>query len=110
LDEFLIEQGNTIIEPLSIALENPLANNDQGALERIARHIHNKHSPLIKSVAIFDSNHELVLASNLHREFARLTQVPTLDNKTSTKTTREGDFLVIYHGILDPNAPSHQPF
>ncbi|MCF2863405.1 two-component sensor histidine kinase BarA [Pseudoalteromonas sp. Cnat2-41] len=110
LDEFLIEQGNTIIEPLSIALENPLANNDQGALERIARHIHNKHSPLIKSVAIFDSNDELVLASNLHREFARLTQVPTLDNKTSSKTTREGDFLVIYHGILDPNAPSHQPF
>ncbi|MFY8272960.1 two-component sensor histidine kinase BarA [Pseudoalteromonas sp. SSDWG2] len=110
LDEFLIEQGNTIIEPLSIAIEKPLAENDKAALERIARHIHNAHSPLIKSVAIFDTSDELIVTSNLHRNFAPLTKIPVEAHQSLNKIIRDGDFLIFYQGVLDPDYSSQLPF
>ncbi|WP_105213701.1 two-component sensor histidine kinase BarA [Pseudoalteromonas sp. T1lg22] len=110
LDEFLIEQGSTIIEPLSIAIEQPLVKNDKATLERIARHIHNMHSPLVKSVAIFDASDSLVVTSNLHRNFDRLTTIPPEVHQSLNKAIHDDEFLIFYQGVLNPNTPSHLPF
>ncbi|MEO2266974.1 two-component sensor histidine kinase BarA [Pseudoalteromonas sp. YIC-656] len=110
LDEFLIEQGNTIIEPLSIAIEKPLAENDLATLNRIVQHIHNAHSPLIKSVAVFDTSDALLAASPRHRNFDQLRNVPIEAHQSSNKVIRDGDFLIFYQGVLDPNASSLLPF
>ena len=53
LDEILYQQGTTISEPLAIALEQPLLEKNKKLLNRVIRYTHNKHSPAIKSIAIF---------------------------------------------------------
>lgn len=53
LNDFLLDQGITIIEPLAIATEQPLAERNKKLLNRLVSQSHNKHAPLIKSIAIF---------------------------------------------------------
>ena len=69
LDEILYQQGVTIIEPLAIAVEQPLLKRDKPLLTRLVSHTHNKHSPAIQSIAIFDENNELVIFSKYQSEF-----------------------------------------
>jgi len=72
LDEILYQQGATISEPLAIALEQPLIEKNIQLLSRLISYTHNKHSPAIKSIAIFDSNNKLLMTSNYHRSFDKL--------------------------------------
>ncbi|MBC7009686.1 two-component sensor histidine kinase BarA [Pseudoalteromonas sp. BZK2] len=72
LDEILYQQGVTIIEPLAIAVEQPLLKRDKALLTRLVSHTHNKHSPAIQSIAIFDENNELVIFSKYQSEFKEI--------------------------------------
>jgi len=72
LDEILYQQGATISEPLAIALEQPLLDKNKVLLNRLISFTHNRHSPSIKSIAIFDTNNELLMTSNYHRSFDEL--------------------------------------
>ncbi len=72
LDEILYQQGVTIIEPLAIAVEQPLLKRDKALLTRLISHTHNKHSPAIQSIAIFDENNELVIFSKYQSEFKEI--------------------------------------
>ena len=72
LDEILYQQGVTIIEPLAIAVEQPLIKRDKALLTRLVSHTHNKHSPAIQSIAIFDENNELVIFSKYQSEFKEI--------------------------------------
>ena len=45
LNDFLIEQGTNIIEPLAISAEEALINKDKKTLNRLISHSHNKQSP-----------------------------------------------------------------
>ncbi len=101
LDENLLNQGTTIIEPLALALEQPLKLQQKETLNRLLSHSHNKHSPLIKSIALFDNRHQLLLTSNFHRDFERLEQELPEGEVRSTVIKNLNNHITLYTPITD---------
>ncbi|MCQ8877429.1 two-component sensor histidine kinase BarA [Pseudoalteromonas shioyasakiensis] len=105
LDEILYQQGTTISEPLSIAIEQPLLVNNKQQLNRLISHAHNKHSPAIKTIAIFDANAQLVLTSNYHRDFDDLMLSQHINSDKSTKVIQNNDFITFYTPVINHSTP-----
>ncbi|WP_091990130.1 two-component sensor histidine kinase BarA [Pseudoalteromonas denitrificans] len=105
LNDFLIDQGTNIAEPLAIAAENALINKDKKTLNRLISHSHNKHSPLIKSIAIFDDENKLIVTSNFHRHFSQLKQNKKTEYHKNTSTTFYDTYIVFHTPIFDHSAP-----
>ncbi|QUJ69167.1 two-component sensor histidine kinase BarA [Photobacterium sp. GJ3] len=72
LEQQLVETGTSIIEPLAIATEYGMADHNREAVRRIISYAHRKHSDIVRSIAVFDSNNELFVTSNFHRNFEAL--------------------------------------
>ncbi|WP_367988193.1 two-component sensor histidine kinase BarA [Vibrio sp. NTOU-M3] len=73
LEKQVINSGLSIIEPLAIASEDGLKNNSRESVRRIISYAHRKNSQFIRSIAVFDNNHELFVTSNFHPNFESLT-------------------------------------
>ncbi len=69
LEHQLLITGENIIEPLAISSETPLAENNRESLRRLLSYAHRKHSNLVRSIAVFNTNNELFVTSNFHRNF-----------------------------------------
>ena len=73
LEKQVINSGLSIIEPLAIASEDGIKNNSRESVRRIISFAHRKNSKFVRSIAIFDYNHELFVTSNFHPNFELLT-------------------------------------
>jgi len=73
LEKQVINSGLNIIEPLAIASEDGLKNNSRESVRRIISYAHRKNSKFVRSIAVFDYNHELFVTSNFHPNFELLT-------------------------------------
>ncbi|KJY85469.1 histidine kinase [Vibrio galatheae] len=73
LEKQVVNSGLSIIEPLAIASEEGLKNNSREAVRRIISYAHRKNSKFVRSIAVFDYNHELFVTSNFHPNFELLT-------------------------------------
>ncbi|HAS62188.1 MAG TPA: two-component sensor histidine kinase BarA [Vibrio sp.] len=73
LEKQVISSGLNIIEPLAIASEDGLKNNSRESVRRIISYAHRKNSKFVRSIAVFDYNHELFVTSNFHPSFESLT-------------------------------------
>ncbi|WP_114786995.1 two-component sensor histidine kinase BarA [Vibrio tetraodonis] len=73
LEKQVINSGLSIVEPLAIASEEGLKNNSREAVRRIISYAHRKNSKFVRSIAVFDYNHELFVTSNFHPNFESLT-------------------------------------
>ena len=100
LDEILYQQGSTISEPLAIALEEPLVEKNKKLLSRLISDMHNKHSPAIKSIAIFSDN-QLIITSNYHRSFDDLINKQTLQHIRTTKVIESQHLITFYTPIVN---------
>jgi len=105
LDEILYQQGTTISEPLAIALEQPMLEKNKQLLNRLISYTHNKHSPTIKSIAIFDKNNALLMTSNYHRSFEKLINQKTLINLKTTRVQKSDELVTFFTPII--NHTSH---
>ncbi|KTF19524.1 two-component sensor histidine kinase BarA [Pseudoalteromonas sp. 10-33] len=108
LDEILYQQGATISEPLAIALEQPLLDKNKVLLNRLISFTHNRHSPSIKSIAIFDTNNELLMTSNYHRSFDELINQTSLESLKVTKIESSKDIITFYTPIIGHSSPNTQ--
>ncbi|MDP2484330.1 two-component sensor histidine kinase BarA [Pseudoalteromonas marina] len=108
LDEILYQQGATISEPLAIALEQPLLDKNKVLLNRLISFTHNRHSPSIKSIAIFDTNNELLMTSNYHRSFDELINQTSLASLKATKIESSKDIITFYTPIVGHSSPNTQ--
>ncbi|HHP0482319.1 TPA: two-component sensor histidine kinase BarA [Vibrio campbellii] len=72
LEKQVITTGNSIIEPLAIASETHLLSESREAVRRLISYAHRKNSKLVRSIAVFDENHELFVTSNFHPNFEAL--------------------------------------
>lgn len=59
LEEYIIEQGISVIEPLAIASEYGMKQNNRELLKRLLGLTHRKNSSFIKSIAVFDLHNQL---------------------------------------------------
>ncbi|WP_100752053.1 two-component sensor histidine kinase BarA [Vibrio salilacus] len=73
LETQVVNSGLNIIEPLAIASEDGLKNNSRESVRRIISYAHRKNSKFVRSIAVFDYNHELFVTSNFHPNFELLT-------------------------------------
>ncbi|NOH81773.1 two-component sensor histidine kinase BarA [Vibrio sp. RE86] len=73
LEKQVVNSGLNIIEPLAIASEDGLKNNSRESVRRIISYAHRKNSKFVRSIAVFDYNHELFVTSNFHPNFELLT-------------------------------------
>ncbi len=73
LENQLISTGQSIIEPLAIASEYGMTQQSREAVRRLISYAHRKNSQIVRSIAVFDTNHELFVTSNFHPNFASLT-------------------------------------
>lgn len=72
LQNQVINTGASIIEPLAIASENALHIQSRESVRRLISYAHRKNSKLVRSIAVFDANHELFVTSNFHPNFEKL--------------------------------------
>lgn len=94
LQQYLEDQASNIAEPLAIASEQGLLTGNKPHLQRLLNISHRKNSPLVKSISIFDHQDQLVVTSNLHKDFARLQQKGTVFTGLN-QLDDHGDWLVI---------------
>lgn len=73
LENQLISTGQSIIEPLAIASEYGMTQQSREAVRRLISYAHRKNSQIVRSIAVFDTDHELFVTSNFHPNFASLT-------------------------------------
>lgn len=95
LEDTLIEQGSNIIEPLAIASEVGLSNNDREATKRLLAASQLNKSTLVKSIAIFDIHNQLFVTSHYHKDFEVMRYKSELNSLQKTEIEHVGDSLIL---------------
>ena len=108
LEEILFQRGSSISEPLAIALEQPVLRDDRSQLHRIVSTTHKKHSPLIKSIAIFDVDKSLKLTSNYHEKFESLSFDRNIESLHHTKMIKKDGTFIFFTPIKFNSQPTEQ--
>ena len=108
LEEILFQRGSSISEPLAIALEQPVLREDRAQLKRIVSTAHNKHSPLIKTIAVFDVEKELLLTSNYHEHFGNLNFTSDIKALHHTDMVKKDNTFIFFTPVKFNSQPSEQ--
>ncbi|WP_440055568.1 two-component sensor histidine kinase BarA [Pseudoalteromonas sp. T1lg65] len=101
LEEIITQQGNRIAESIALSVEHPLSQKDKARLHRLLSQAHNKHAPLVKSIALYDENNHLLLTSNYHSEFDALAFQAPLKQLHATQTKQFDNTIVFYTPVKD---------
>jgi two-component system sensor histidine kinase BarA len=99
LNTSLIQSGINMIEPLAIASEVVLSQNNKHKLKRLIYSSHRKNTKLINNIAIFDQQRQLVLHSGNRRDLPSLTLTESVPIPTFTTFNTSSDSLVFYSPI-----------
>ncbi|MFT6928319.1 MAG: two-component system sensor histidine kinase BarA [Psychromonas sp.] len=100
-NNFLIDRAINISEPLAIASEYGIQDETRTILRRLIGSTHRKNSPMIKSIAIFDSNNQLFVTSNYHRNFDLLRLKKGQVIPLLTEVKHYPDSIIIRSPIVD---------
>lgn len=95
LEQFAIQQGVDIIEPLAIASEFGLSRQSRERVKHVISIGHRKQSPQIHSIAVFDDNNQLFVTSNYHSDL-HLLQVPSGQPlPTMTEVIEHTNYIIV---------------
>ena len=95
IDTHVMEQGTNLIEPLSIAAENGLINNNREHLMRLITATHRKYSPAVRAITVFTVEHQIFASSNFHRQFNKYRLNKDDDIPLHTTIERDGDSILL---------------
>jgi two-component system sensor histidine kinase BarA len=87
LDQLVIDQGISIIEPLAITSESGVFRHNRERIKKLISASHRKQSEQIRTIAVFNRNNQLFVTSNYHKDFQQL-QIPSgqpLPDKTQVE-------------------------
>jgi two-component system, NarL family, sensor histidine kinase BarA len=100
LETQVITSGSNIIEPLAIASEDALKNQSRESVRRIIGYAHRKNSKFVRSIAVFDKNHQLFVTSNFHPDFDSLMYPKNKPIPTLGSSTINGNTLILRAPII----------
>ncbi|WP_038174241.1 two-component sensor histidine kinase BarA [Vibrio pacinii] len=100
LETQVVNSGLNIIEPLAIASEEGLKNNSRESVRRIISYAHRKNSKFVRSIAVFDYNHELFVTSNFHPNFELLTFPRNEPIPMLVSSELEGNTLILRAPVI----------
>jgi len=101
LDNFLVQQSKSIIEPIAIASAIPIANQNREQLRHLIGFAHRSHSNIVKSIAVFTQDNQIFVTSAYHGDmnFMRLKAGESIPETTQTQEFE--DFVVFRSPIID---------
>lgn len=109
LEQSVIDQGMSIIEPMALAIENPYNTGDIATVKNVIGYVHRKHSDLIESIAIFDEDGNLYATSNFTKDFAKLTKSTSETVSPYTSIGYDGSSIImktpIFYEFQSVSAP-----
>ncbi|WP_076543012.1 two-component sensor histidine kinase BarA [Shewanella sp. UCD-KL21] len=108
LEETLINQGRSIVEPLAIASEFGLVTEDREASKRLLAASQLNNSALIHSIAIFDVDNQLFVTSHYHKDFESMRYKEALNSLIATQYETIDDTLVIRVPIMSYTGVNQQ--
>ncbi|MEI6896228.1 MAG: two-component sensor histidine kinase BarA [Psychromonas sp.] len=101
-NDFLINRAVNITEPLAIASEYGMQQDETRILlRRMIDSIHRKNSTMINSIAIFDTQNKLFVTSNYHRNFNILRIEEGRSIPEVTEVIHYLDSTVVHTPIID---------
>ncbi|MFT7422397.1 MAG: two-component system sensor histidine kinase BarA [Psychromonas sp.] len=100
-NDFLIDRAINISEPLAIASEYGMQDETRTILRRLIGSTHRKNSPMIKSIAIFDTKNQLFVTSNYHRNFDLLRLKKGQEIPLLTDVQHHKNSIIIRSPIVD---------
>lgn len=101
IENFVIEQGTSVIEPVAIASEYAMSRSSREDLRRIINASHRRNSPLIKSIAVFSKDNNLFVTSNFHRDFMLMRLPDGQPIPDSTSVERVKDYIILRTPIFE---------
>lgn len=100
LETQVVNSGLNIVEPLAIASEEGLKKNSRESVRRIISYAHRKNSKFVRSIAVFDYNHELFVTSNFHPDFESLTFPKNEPIPLLVKSTQRDNTLILRAPVI----------
>lgn len=104
LSEALAQQAETIAASIAIASEPALLSNNKQDIKRLLDGNHRKNPAIVKSIAVFNAHHELLVTTNYHKDFQllQLSEFRSAPNIPQQKLTE--DSLVLHYPISAESA------
>ncbi|MCL1157290.1 two-component sensor histidine kinase BarA [Shewanella inventionis] len=100
LEDTLIIKGSNIVEPLAIASEFGIINQDRDSTKRLLAASQINNAALIHSIAVFDAENQLFVTSHYHKDFETMRYKKPLTTLTATENETIGDTMVIRVPII----------
>ncbi len=106
----LIDSGSSIIEPLAVASEYGMTFRSREALQQLIGLLHRRHSDIVRSITVFDSQNNLFVTSNYNYSYSYLQLPKGVAIPSELMLTRKGDALILRTPILADNQFSSSEF
>lgn len=103
IENFVIEQGTSVIEPMSVASEYAMSRSSREEVRQIINTSHRRNAPLIKSIAVFSKDNNLFVTSNFHRDFMLMRLPDGQPIPENTSVERVKDYIILRTPIYAEN-------
>ncbi|MDP4535421.1 two-component sensor histidine kinase BarA [Alkalimonas collagenimarina] len=104
VQSYLEQQASNIAEPLALASQQAMADQNYPLVNRLLDLSHRKNSPLVKSIAVFTPDHRLITTSNHHPTIELLQHQTPTSAMQHTELQRLRDWLIIRTPIWQESA------
>ncbi len=109
LEDLVIEQARNIADPLAIAAEIGMRQQDPKFLKDLIGITHRRHSPAIITIGIYKPDNSLYVNSNYHRNIGRLKLEKGKPIPESTEVEVFEDYIILRTPIIDENNLTNYP-
>lgn len=100
LEETLIKQGGHIIEPLAIATEIGLQNQDFETTKKLITAAQLNKSSLVQFIAVFDTENRVIVTSHHYKDHELMRYDKSLSSLMRTELEQVGDSLILRSPIF----------
>ncbi|WP_425557065.1 two-component sensor histidine kinase BarA [Ferrimonas gelatinilytica] len=105
LETTLLRQGTNIIEPLAIACEYGLQAQNREYTKRLIDQVQRHNAGLIKTIAVFDNQNQVLVSSRYQRDFELLRMPENRDFQQGLLLEHYGDILVLRAPVIQEALP-----
>lgn len=103
LQDQLVDSGSSIIEPLAIASEYGMTFSNREGVRQLVSMLHRRHSNIVRSIAVFDTQNHLLVTSNFHQNYSLLQLPKGAPIPDDLTVTTRGDSLILRTPIVSEN-------
>lgn len=103
LQDQLVDSGSSIIEPLAIASEYGMTFSNREGVRQLVSMLHRRHSNIVRSIAVFDTQNHLLVTSNFHQNYTLLQLPKGAPIPDDLTVTTRGDSLILRTPIVSEN-------